>query len=128
MTDIPPAYVRANGEMLYKLEDKHACVLGKLGKVKLIVQLKRINYIYLCIYLFKIAANKLSFELTASDHKTITVKLKSALRDELTPFVEVYGISDGNGSLNCINYATFEGICYDNFGLYTFHFKKLIDL
>jgi len=34
MTDIPPAYVRANGEMLYKLREKHACVLGKLGKVK----------------------------------------------------------------------------------------------
>jgi len=55
--------------------------------------------------------------LTASDHKTITVKLKSPLRDELTPVVEVYGIADGNGALNCINYATFESSCYDNFGL-----------
>jgi len=72
-----------------------------------------LNFFYL-----KVATNQNSFELTTSDHKTITVKLKTNLRDELTPFVEVYGIADDHGNIDCINYTTFEPALYENFGLF----------
>ena len=66
--------------------------------------------------------------MEASDGKLVTVKLKMPLRDVLSDIVEVYGVVDDRGHINCINYATFDQSVYENFGeffVYIFIFRCL---
>ena len=126
--DSAPVHLRVNGSMLYDYKGKHVSLLGKSSKVGSFKTLSDIyRYSSLISILMQVMSDQMSFELISSDGKCVLVKLKMALKEELTPFVEVYGVVDERGHINCVDYATFDDSITNNFGMakHKLHFFKM---